>query len=144
MLKGLSLTVAAALLLGACANQLSYSQLQPLLPPLAADKGRIYVYRDSAWLGNLVTPDVVLDSKVIGTSVPGAFFFVDRDPGDYQVFCGMGDRNSVSFPLAAGQQVYVRTSLAPSVVKSEMITEVVQNNVAIPAIYQLKYVATAK
>ena len=143
MLRSLIFPAAASLLLGACASHLSYSEMQALMPPQAPDKGRIYVYRENAWLGNLVTPDVVLNDKTIGVSNPGAYFFVDRAPGTYQVFCGKGERNSASVAVAAGQQVYVRTSLAPAVVKSEMITEVVPNQAAIPAIDSLNYVASA-
>jgi hypothetical protein len=143
LLSSLTLPLAAALLLGGCASQLNYSQVRALEPPVAAGKGRIYVYRNEAWLGNLVTPDVTLDGKTVGVSNPGAFFFVDRDPGSYQLVCGNGDRNSATIALAAGAEVYVRTSVARSVVKSEMIMEVVQNTAAVPEIAQLKYVASA-
>lgn len=144
MLRGLTFPVAAAsLLLGGCASHLSYSEMQAIMPPQAADKGRIYVYREDAWLGNLVTPDVLLGSQTVGISNPGAYFFVDRTPGTYQVYCGNGERNSVSVSLAPGQQVYVRTSVATSVVKAQMITEVMPTQAAIPAIANLKYVASA-
>jgi hypothetical protein len=143
MLRGLIFPAAASLLLGACASHLSYGEMQALMPPQAPDKGRIYVYREDAWLGNLITPDVVLDDKTVGVSNPGAYFFVDRAPGTYQVLCGKGDHSSASITVAAGQQVYVRTAPAPSVVKAEMITEVVPNQAAIPAIANLKYVASA-
>lgn len=142
MLRGLIFPAAASLLLGACASHLSYSEMQALMPPQAADKGRIYVYRSDAWLGNLVTPDVMIASQTVGTSNPGAYFFVDRVPGTYEVSCGNGEHNNASVSVAAGQQVYLRTSVAPSVVKSEMIVEVVPNQAAIPAIANLKYVAS--
>jgi hypothetical protein len=131
----------AALLLDACASTLNYTEMQALMPPQPADKGRIYFYRETAWLGNLITPDIVLNNKTVGTSNPGAFFFVDREPGDYQVYCGMGEHNGVSFSLAAGQEVYVRTAPDGGIVKATMITETVRPPVAIPEIHSLKYVA---
>ncbi len=135
------IVLAAAFLLDACASNLSYSEMQALMPPQAADKGRIYFYRETAWLGNLITPDVVLNDKVVGRSNPGAFFFVDREPGDYQVYCGMGEHSGASFTLAAGQEVYVRTASDGGVVKATMLTELVRAPVAIPEIHTLKYVA---
>jgi len=134
--------VAAGLLLGACASQLSYSEMQALMPPQPADKGRIYFYRESAFMGNLITPDIVVNGKAVGTSNPGTFFYVDREPGDYQVFCGMGTLNQTGFTLSAGQDIYVRTSVGSgSIVKSTMVTEVIDVPAAIPAIHDLKYVA---
>ncbi len=141
MLRNLSI-VATGLLLGACANHLSYSEMQALMPPQPADKGRIYFYRESAFIGNLITPDIVVNGKMVGVSNPGTFFYIDRDPGDYEVVCGMGIMNQTGFTLAAGQDVYVRTTVGSgSIVKSTMVTEVVDLPVAIPAIHDLKYAA---
>ena len=134
--------VVAGLLLNACASHLSYSEMQALMPAQPADKGRIYFYRESAFMGNLITPDIVVNGKTVGTSNPGTFFYVDREPGDYQVFCGMGTLNQTGFTLAAGQDVYVRTTVGSgSIVKSTMVTEVVDTPVAIPAIHDLTYAA---
>jgi hypothetical protein len=134
--------LAAVLLLGACASRdMNYVEMNALMPAAPADKGRIYFYRESAWLGNLVTPDVVLGREIVGMSNPGAFFYVDRAPGEYTVFCGMGDQHSASFSLAAGEEVYVRTSVASGVLAAHMNTEVVGSSEAIPALRHLSYVA---
>ncbi|MDB5978647.1 MAG: hypothetical protein JWR07_5407 [Nevskia sp.] len=132
--------VFAVLLLGACTRDLSYTEMQALLPAQPADKGRIYFYREVAYLGNLITPDVVLNNKPVGTSNPGAFFYVDREPGDYTVFCGKGEYNVATFTLAAGQEVYVRTKIGDSILTTTMVTEVTTAPVAIPAIHNLKFV----
>jgi len=139
MLRSVSV-IAAVLLLDACASQLSYSEMQALMPQQPADKGRIYFYRESAWMGNLITPDIMVNGAVVGISTPGTFFYVDRDPGAYQVSCGAGTLNQTSFSLAAGQDVYVRTKVGSgSIVKSTMVSEVVELPAAIPAIHDLKY-----
>lgn len=134
--------VAAALLLGACVTRdMNYVEMKALMPVAAADKGRIYFYREPAWLGNLITPDILLDNKEVGVSNPGAFFYVDREPGDYRVICGAGDENAVSFSLAAGQEVYIRTSVGGGIVAAHMNTEVVGPTAAVPAMRHLNYVA---
>lgn len=131
-----------ALLLGACATRdMNYVEMKALMPAVAADKGRIYFYREPAWLGNLITPDILLGRDVVGTSNPGAFFYVDRDPGKYTVFCGQGEHNVADIELAAGQEIYVRTSVEGGIVAAHMDTEVVGPTTAVPAMRHLNYVA---
>jgi hypothetical protein len=134
---------AAALSLGACASRdLNYAEIQAMMPAKSPDKGRIYFYRQTKWLGNSITPNIVMGGKVIGTSNPGAFFYIDRDPGDYTVFCGQGEHNSVNISLAAGQELYVSTAVGDSIVKSEMVVEVEPVPVAIAAIHSLNFYNT--
>lgn len=132
--------VAAVMLLAACARDMGYLEMRPLLPPAPADKGRIYFYRDTAWLGNVVTPDILLNNVQVGVSNPGSFFYVDRDPGEYRVLCGnSGDDHAANFTLAAGQEIYVRTAVAGGVVTANMSTQVVSTPVAINEMRQLRY-----
>jgi hypothetical protein len=132
--------VGAALLLGACAHNMNYMEMKALMPPAPADKGRIYFYRTTAWLGNVVTPDILLNDVSVGLSSPGTFFYVDREPGAYRALCGnSGDYRAVNFNLAAGQEVYVRTAVASGIVTANMQTELVEATVAIPELRELKY-----
>ncbi len=133
--------VAAAVLLAACTRDMNYMEMKALMPAPPADKGRIYFYRETAWFGDLVTPDILLNNDYVGISNPGSFFYVDRAPGEYRAICGMGDQNATGFTLAAGQEVYVRTALAGGIVAARMATETVGQNAALPAIHSLKYAA---
>ncbi len=133
----------AGLLISACASHLSYSDMQALMPPQPADMGRIYFYREASYVGNLVTPDIVVNGQLVGASNPGTFFYIDREPGEYRVVCGAGDYSQAAITLPAGKSIYVRTSVGKgSIVKSTMILEPVDVAVAIPEIHDLKYVAT--
>jgi hypothetical protein len=132
-----------ALLLGACAGHMSYSEMNALMPVKPADKGRIFFYRPSPFIGNLITPPIELNGKPVGVSNPGTFFYVDSDPGTYQVACGNGDQSQASFTLAAGEDVYVRTKVGGgSLVKSSIVTEVIPTGAAIPEIHGLNYDST--
>lgn len=133
--------VAAALLLAACTRDMNYMEMKALMPAPPADKGRIYFYREYAWLGNVVTPDILLNDESIGLSNPGSFFYVDRAPGDYRAICGEGDEHATNFNLAAGQEIYIRTAVAGGILKADMQTEVVAANTAVPAMRGLKYAA---
>ena len=136
-----SFLAAAAMLLAACAaHEMSYMEMKALMPAAPADKGRIYFYRNTAWLGNLVTPDILLNNVSIGLSDPGSFFYVDREPGDYRAICGNnGDDHATNFSLAAGQEIYVRTGVAGGVITANMETRVVDAMTAIPEMRGLKY-----
>ncbi|MBV8063306.1 MAG: DUF2846 domain-containing protein [Nevskia sp.] len=130
---------AAVMLLAACTRDMNYVEMKALMPVPPADKGRIYFYREYAWLGNVVTPDILLNNESIGLSDPGTFFYVDRAPGEYRAICGAGDDRATNFTLNAGEEVYVRTAVAGGVLKASMETEVVSANTAIPAMRGLKY-----
>jgi hypothetical protein len=135
--------VVAGLLLGACSSQMSYSEMQALMPPQPAEKGRIYFYRESAFLGNLITPDILVNGETVGTSTPGTFFYVDLEPGDYQLSCGVGERNHTKVTLAAGQDVYARTKVdSSSIVKSNMVTELIDVPSAVMVIHDLKFASS--
>ena len=144
LLTRIALAATIALSLGACASRdLSYTEAQALMPAKSPDKGRIYFYREASWLGNSITPDIVMNGKVVGSSNPGAFFFLDRDPGEYAIFCGQGEHNNTHVSLAAGQEVYVRTAVAGGIVKAEMQAEVEPPQVALPQIHKLNLFNTA-
>jgi hypothetical protein len=136
------LGIALLLLLGACTRDMNYVEMKALMPAVAADKGRIYFYRQSALLGNLVTPAIDLNDESVGVSNPGAFFYVDRAPGDYQAVCGQGPQNTARFSLAAGGEVYVQTNLEPGgIVVSHMQVQVAAADAAIPRMRNLRYAA---
>jgi hypothetical protein len=130
---------AAVLLLAACTRDMNYVEMKALMPAPPANTGRIYFYREFAWLGNVVTPDILLNDESIGLSNPGSFFYVDRAPGDYRAICGEGPEHAVNFSLAAGQEVYIRTAVAGGILKAEMQTQAVAASAAIPALRDLKY-----
>jgi len=132
---------AASLLLGACTRDMNYVEMKALMPAPPADKGRIYFYREFAWLGNIVTPDILLNNESIGLSNPGTFFYVDRAPGEYRALCGEGLEHGINFTLGAGEEVYVRTAVVGGVLKADMQTQVVAAAAAIPELRDLKYAA---
>lgn len=103
-----ALTCASLLLLAACATSgPTFTQMQANVPPVAANTGRIYVYRTSV-LGAAIQPSVKLDGAVVGDAVPGGYFFVDRPAGSYKISAKTEVDRIVSFTLQPGQTRYVR------------------------------------
>jgi hypothetical protein len=83
MRAGLFLLVAGGLLsLLAC----SAAPLEPVVAsPPAADKARLYIYRDANIYGSQLWTAVSLDHTRLGDSAPGMVFYRDVSPGTYEV-----------------------------------------------------------
>ena len=105
-----ALCLLVLLALGACATGKPYAEAAADIPPLAADAGRIFVYR-TAVLGAAVQPSVRLNDAVVGTAVPGGFFVVDRPAGDYRISTATEVTRTLSMTLAPGQVRYVRLNV---------------------------------
>ena len=103
-----TLTCALVLMLAACATSgQTFTQMQTGAPMLAANNGRIYVYRTSI-LGAAIQPSVKLDSTVVGDAVPQGYFFIDRPAGNYKISTETEVDRMVSLTLEPGQIRYVR------------------------------------
>jgi len=93
-----------------CASGPTHAQLEDQIPPIPRGKGRIFIYRTSAF-GFAVQPPVRLNGTSVGKSVPSGFFFVDRSPGSYEVRCTTEAPEKVTFTLSAGESVYIKTTV---------------------------------
>ena len=87
-----------------CASGPLYQEIEKKIPPLAADQGRIFFYQLNGYSGSGVEHDVRLNGWFVGKSVPGGFFFVDREAGKYAVHCSS---DTLTFALKAGETRYI-------------------------------------
>ena len=101
------MAMAAVAVLAGCASGPDFSKAQNGLPPLAAGKGRIFIYR-STGMGAAVQPDVRINGDVVGTSKGNGIFFVDHDPGNIEVVIGTEVEKHLTFTLAPGNVRYVK------------------------------------
>ena len=97
------------LLLSACASSYAkrYAEVSAEIPKLKATEGRIWLYRNS-FVGTAASPNVMLNNRVIATALPGAFFYVDRRPGNYEVATSIEADKKLSIALSAGEEKFVR------------------------------------
>ena len=139
--KRSSAALVLALSLCACTSRpaMEFSEVKSLLPAVAADKARIYVYRDESWRGKQITPEIVVGGKSLGRSEEGEFVFIDTAPGTYEVHCGDTAESVLDVNVAAGQEIYVKTEVGPGIVTAHIIPHQVEPMVAIPEIRTLKY-----
>lgn len=127
-IAGSSLVVAILALAG-CATTPPASVSTPAIsavPPQGM--GRIVFYRTSGIWGYGMRPDIFLDGRKVGQSVPGAKFNVHVPPGTYRVTVPNsmyeGERK-LSLTLREREIVYVRTSLGGSALGGRTNVEVV-------------------
>ncbi|HYM17946.1 MAG TPA: DUF2846 domain-containing protein [Micropepsaceae bacterium] len=103
---------AIALFLAGCATSgPTFMEMQTSSKPIAANSGRIYVYRTSA-LGAALQPSVKLDGMTVGDAVPEGYFFVDRPAGTYKLSTATEVDRTVSLTLNSGEVRYVRLDVS--------------------------------
>jgi uncharacterized protein DUF2846 len=81
--------LALALLLGlaACSGPsgVPFPEVAAGVPPVPADRGRIYFYRDYEPYESLSRPPLYLNGQEVGVSIPGGVFYRDVPPGTYEI-----------------------------------------------------------
>lgn len=120
----LAATFASFLLLSGCASGPKHAEVATSIPTLSATEGRVYFYR-TALMGAAVQPDVYLNGKVIGSAVPGGFFFVDQAPGACEVSTATEVEKKLTFTLAQGETRYVRLNMAFGLLVGRVVPELV-------------------
>ena len=133
--------VLPALLLGGCATGPKYSAVASSFPLLAPSKGRVYFYRPSA-LGAAVQPDIKLNGEKVGTAKPSGFYFVDREPGNYEVTAATETEKKLTFVLEAGQVRYVRLRMQMGILVARVVPELVDGQEAVKELEGLSYIAS--
>lgn len=129
------LACAAMLLLAACASSgPSFTQAQATVAPVAADSGRIFFYRPSSIVGVAVQPSIKLNGVVVGSSIPGGYFFVDRPAGSYKVSTATEVERDLSLTLDVGQTRYVRTDISMGFMAGHVSPELVDADKALKEI----------
>jgi hypothetical protein len=128
-----------AVLLFGCATGAKYSTVASTFPSLAAQKGRIYFYRPSA-LGAAVQPDIKLNGEKVGSAKPHGFYFVDRDPGSYEVTATTETEKKLTFVLEPGQERYVRLKVQMGIMVGRIVPELVDRSEAEGELKELSYI----
>ena len=94
----------------ACATGNTFKDVSPRIPPLPLAQGRLYVYR-SGDAPTTLAPPVSLAGIEVGAGKPASFFFVDRDPGRYELRVADDAAHALPLKLDAGQTHYVRLEI---------------------------------
>lgn len=129
-----------ALLTGCAATGPLYSDISASIPPVPADKGRIYFYRSDTVFGAAVTSDISLNGKVVGRSERASVFYVDQTPGNCVVSTSTEVEKHLTFTLAATETRYVHTSVSMGVLVGRINAKLVNAEEAKSEIAGLHYI----
>lgn len=132
-----------ALALSGCATGPKFAEVKGSIPALSTESGRVFFYRSANPIGAGIQPDVKLNGKVVGSSKPGGFFFVDTPPGDYEVVLSTETDKKLTFALAKGQQRCVRMSVGLGVVVYRVYPELAERATCDAEIEGLSYIGSA-
>lgn len=95
----------AMLVLGGCASQgPAYSSVESI----PSDKGLIYIYRPSSFVGGGVYYDIHDGDTIVTTLRNGGYFPYFRDPGEVELWAKTESKSSVTLDLKAGDTLYVK------------------------------------
>jgi predicted small lipoprotein YifL len=129
-----------AILTGCAATGPLYSDISASIPPVPADKGRIYFYRSDTVFGAAITSDISLDGKVVGRSERASVFYVDQTPGNCVVSTSTEVEKQLTFTLAANETRYVHTSVSMGVLVGRINAKLVNAAEAKSEIAGLHYI----
>jgi len=104
--------VCLTMIMVGCASGPKYKDIAAEIPPVPQSQGRIYFYRDGSPVGSAIQPPIYLNGDKVGKSVPGGFFYVDRQPGEYKVKTSTEVERILTFMLADQEKKYVRTKVS--------------------------------
>lgn len=121
-----------------CASGPSFSQMQASIPPIPADKGRVYFYRPST-MGAAVQPAVRLDGVEVGRAKSKGFFYTDVTPGNHVVETTTEVSRRLSFTLDKGQTRYVKLSISMGFAVGHVYPELVEDSVGEAGVSECKY-----
>ena len=144
VLAKIAFILIVTLFLGGCATKgPSFSELAPFINELPSNAGRIYLYRTTIF-GAALQPEVKINNEVVGKSIARGFFYVDKEPGNYEIMTSTEVDGKLSLVLEEGQTRYVRFGVStfglnlgwflslpeyvyPELVSSEVGHEEIQN-----------------
>ena len=116
---GLLLSVAA------CAGGPKLADIQASIPPVPADRGRVWLFRDASPFGFAIQPAISLNGRKVGDSVPGGFFYVDEAPGNVVITTATEVDYSVKFILQPREERFVRTKIGFGILVGRVVPELV-------------------
>jgi hypothetical protein len=104
---------ALLLALSACAGPSGplFPEVAGTIPPLAADRARIYFYRDYEPYESLSQASLYLNGAPVGVSVSGGFFYRDVTPATYAIAVWTQKdfpNASKALGLRAGDTIYAK------------------------------------
>jgi hypothetical protein len=130
---------AMVLLSGCATGGFSYGEMSGTIPPVQANACRVFFYRSASMIGAALQPDIRFDAQVVGRSQPGGFFYVDTLPGRHLVTSQTEVEARLEFDLAAGQTMYVASSIGLGILVGRVHLNMKPEPTALSELASLRY-----
>ena len=137
-MKRIAACLVALVVISGCASGPAFNDAKATFTPTRADQGRIYFYR-TAKMGVAVQPDIYLNGTVVGSAVPGGFFYVDTNPGKCEVVAATEVANKLTFVLDKGQTRYVRLDMHMGLFVGHVVPTLVDESAGAKEIQDTKH-----
>lgn len=135
----LLLILGFCLISGCASSGPKFTEISQLISEPNPGWGRIYFYRERSILGAAIQPDIRVNIETVGSSTPGGFFFIDRQPGTYTVSMTTEVENKIELSLESGQILFVKTYVGMGLIAGRAYPEQVDRNEALIAMSDLYY-----
>lgn len=75
----------------------------------------------------MIQPQVKLNGEIVGKSTPKGFFYIDRNPGAYEILTSTEVDRKLSLTLEKGQTRYVRLNVSMGFFAGHVYPELVDS-----------------
>lgn len=119
-----------------------YASTKKDIGPVSKEKGRIVFYRPSGFYGGGMRPDILINGSKVGISRPGTIFYVDVNPGKYQVAIPAilyPGETIVNITISKNEIVYIKNYMGGSAFGGRTNFEVVNTDQAMTEIDELEF-----
>jgi hypothetical protein len=131
-IRALGIGAVLVFALGGCASAgPTFAQVHDQVPPLAASKGRVFMYRSSS-VASYAKPDIRINDAIVGQAKAGSIFYIDLKPGHYKIETTSDEAaNDADFTLKSGEVLYVRFEESLGTLVGQVHPELVSISVGI-------------
>jgi len=130
------------LILVGCAAGPEFAAIQSSIPDVPPEQGRVWFYRAASPFGAALQPPIEMNGEIVGQSVPGGFFYRDVAPGDYEIATSTEVERRLTFSIAEGEELYVKTRIGLGVLVGRVYPELVDPETGRAAIEELSFTGT--
>ncbi len=127
---GWAAALSVVLVLAGCATGgPKVSEVPDALSDPPPGKARLYFYRTELPLFIALQPQIIVNSRAVGSSIYGEAFYRDAFPGGYHVYLADDPHDSLTFKLRAGETSYSRTDIYYGISSDRLTIKLVEPEV---------------
>lgn len=131
----------SVLILNSCASLGPQFQKVETFPN---DKGLVYIYRPSSFVGSVISYDVKVGETPVTTLYNGGYFPYFSEPGEIEFWAKTESKSSVTLDVKPCQIYYIKGTVGVGFIVGRPHLMVVESNVAEKEISQCKLIPEKK